>query len=216
MKAEPCYLCGKPSSGFIGDMNDPNWIGWTCSYCYKNRLLMRPAWEWNKMHTINDDIFTALDNKIQDVHFLVCTTNCMVKNDGTLVMGKGLALECNRRWPGIRRQWGRDQTVTNLKNGGKTKPILHFYRQDHNPYLEQTDPVIIGLPTKIDWRDKSDLRLIEEMLISLRSYFNLKQIKTKCLVPKLGCSNGGLEWSEVRPIMEKYLDDRFICCLNES
>lgn len=25
--------------------------------------------------------------------------------------------------------------------------------------------------------------------------------------PKLGCGNGGLEWSVVKPIMEKYLSD---------
>jgi O-acetyl-ADP-ribose deacetylase (regulator of RNase III) len=59
-------------------------------------------------------------------------------------------------------------------------------------------------PTKKHWRSPSKIEYIEKGLEKFaRSYEDL-EIESIAF-PRLGCGNGGLDWNEVRPIMEKYL-----------
>lgn len=161
------------------------------------------------MKYLKEDLFTAFDQKLVDkANCLVCTTNCIVKKDGCLTMGKGIAAEFKKRYPSIDKHWGRDQLIWNRKNCGDIKPKVHLYQVE--------DLTIIGFPTKINWRDNSSIKLITSMLLELKMYFRMPiYYHSKCLIPKLGCSNGGLEWKDVRPVMEEYLGDNFVCCLNE-
>lgn len=64
----------------------------------------------------------------------------------------------------------------------------------------------MNFPTKISWRDPSDLKLIENGLLKFRNNYKSKGI-TSIAFPKLGCGNGGLDWNNVRTLMERYLSD---------
>lgn len=58
------------------------------------------------------------------------------------------------------------------------------------------------------WHMRADLGLIEESARKLVAYTDYYEWK-KVVVPAPGCGNGDLKWSEVKPILEKYFDDRF-------
>jgi O-acetyl-ADP-ribose deacetylase (regulator of RNase III) len=60
---------------------------------------------------------------------------------------------------------------------------------------------LINFPTKKHWRQPSKLEWIVEGLKDLRHVIEEKEIHSIAL-PPLGCGNGGLEWSEVRPEIE--------------
>lgn len=65
---------------------------------------------------------------------------------------------------------------------------------------------IINFPTKKHWRQPSKLEWIIEGLGDLRRVILEHQIHSVAL-PPLGAGNGGLDWSEVRPEVERILGD---------
>ena len=56
------------------------------------------------------------------------------------------------------------------------------------------------------WKGKSKLEDIEKGLVDL-----IKRVKeleiTSIAIPPLGCGNGGLDWAEVKPLIEKAFSD---------
>src|ERR1035437_6468076 len=60
---------------------------------------------------------------------------------------------------------------------------------------------IINFPSKKHWRQPSKLEWITEGLVDLRRVVEEKGIRSIAL-PPLGCGNGGLDWSDVRPEIE--------------
>lgn len=130
---------------------------------------------------------------------LCCTTNQMLNAHGSLVMGRGIAKQFAQKYKWLPNEWGRrikenehhdGLMITGVKNP-KTGGIKF----------------LVAFPTKYDWRNKSDLELIE------RSAWTLAQVATimgwkKILLPRPGCSNGGLKWSMVKDKIG-FLDDRF-------
>ena len=72
-----------------------------------------------------------------------------------------------------------------------------FHRHtSNNPRL------IINFPTKKHWRGKSRIKDIESGLRSLIDVVKREGIKS-IAVPPLGCGNGGLDWSDVHPLIEQ-------------
>lgn len=65
---------------------------------------------------------------------------------------------------------------------------------------------IINFPTKKNWRNKTRLEWIEEGLADLRRVILEKKIRS-IAIPPLGCGNGGLDWRDVRPLIEQALDE---------
>lgn len=124
--------------------------------------------------------------------WVVITTNGYVKRDGSAVMGRGCALECKNKFPGFDKQLG------------------HYIRSYGNLVFPFHDQRIITFPVKHKWWEIADLYLIESGLQQL--YFQLENLNiNKIYMPKPGCGNGKLNWeSQVKPLCEKYLDDRFI------
>lgn len=63
---------------------------------------------------------------------------------------------------------------------------------------------LINFPSKKHWRQPSKLEWIVEGLKDLRRVIEAKKIVSIAL-PPLGCGNGGLDWSDVRPEIERNL-----------
>ena len=63
---------------------------------------------------------------------------------------------------------------------------------------------IINFPTKQHWRKPTKLQWVIDGLTDLRRVIEEKGIHSVA-VPPLGCGNGGLDWAEVRPEIERAL-----------
>jgi len=129
----------------------------------------------------------------QDVDAICITTNGSIKCDGRCVMGKGTALEAMKRKP---------QVAINLAQFIKLS--------GNNVHIIEGDErrVWLSFPVKHNWYDQADINLIERSCQQLVDMVNLHDWESVAL-PKPGCGAGRLTWNEVKPILEKYLDDRF-------
>lgn len=107
------------------------------------------------------------------------------------VMGKGIALSFKKRYP---EMFARYKSVCEqgLLRTGK---LMLFYEADY---------WVLLFPTKENWRQPSKLEYIEAGLQKFVQTYASKGI-TSIAFPRLGCGNGELNWSEVKPLMEKYL-----------
>ncbi|WP_158811628.1 macro domain-containing protein [Beijerinckia sp. L45] len=63
---------------------------------------------------------------------------------------------------------------------------------------------IINFPTKKHWRNPSKIEWIEQGLCALKAFIAQQNIGS-IAVPPLGSGNGGLDWAEVKPIIERIL-----------
>lgn len=126
----------------------------------------------------------------------VCiTTNGIIKNDGKAVMGAGIAKQANIVYK------LDAELATHLQNSGNVPYV--FNKKGHN------GGCLISFPTKYNWKDKSDIHLIERSAQLLAELCDRRKIRYCYLTPP-GCGCGGLDWeTEVKPVIEKYLDDRF-------
>ena len=64
--------------------------------------------------------------------------------------------------------------------------------------------IIINFPTKKDWKHKSKIEYVESGLKDLAKVIEERRIKSIAM-PPLGCGNGGLDWGDVKALLEKYL-----------
>jgi hypothetical protein len=126
--------------------------------------------------------------------WIVIPTNGFVKKNGECVMGKGIALQAKEKFPDLPKELG-----DRIKEFGNR--VFTFWKYH-----------IITFPVKHNWWERADLGLIEDSTKELQEIFkyNLSGIKTPVYLPRVGCGNGKLDWTKVKPILEKYLDDRFI------
>ena len=69
---------------------------------------------------------------------------------------------------------------------------------------------IINFPTKEHWRSKSKLIWISSGLEKLREFIVENKIES-IAIPPLGSGNGGLDWRDVKPEIEKRLDNLENC-----
>jgi len=124
--------------------------------------------------------------------FICVTTNGIVRRNGALVMGAGFAKQVRDRFPGIDLYFG--------KAVGAVGNVPLIYSPGNGRY-------IISLPTKHDWKDKSDLKLIVE---SVSHIVSLMQPHDTVALTRPGCALGGLDWdTQVKPAIEPLLDNRF-------
>ena len=107
------------------------------------------------------------------------------------VMGKGIALEFKKHYPDMFTAYRTACEKRQLKTG----KLMLWYAPDH---------WILLFPTKEHWRNPSKLEYIENGLRKFVNTYAEKHI-TSIAFPKLGCGNGELNWTDVQPLMEKYL-----------
>ncbi|MGB3293154.1 MAG: macro domain-containing protein [Phormidesmis sp.] len=116
---------------------------------------------------------------------LVNTVNCMG------VMGRGVALQFKRAFPENFKQYHKA-----CKNGEVQPGSMFTVATDSllNPRY------IINFPTKRHWRQKSCLEDIQTGLLALVQEVQTLGIRS-IAIPPLGCGNGGLVWSAVKPLI---------------
>lgn len=114
------------------------------------------------------------------------------------VMGKGIALQFKERYPNnykSYRQACKDQKVVIGKMF-----ITEEREMDGNKRL------IINFPTKQHWRNSSQYSYISSGLQDLRQEIIDRDIAS-IAIPALGSCNGGLDWNNVKRMIEEYLHD---------
>lgn len=140
------------------------------------------------MKEVKNDIWSLWEKG----YFIVIPTNGIVKKNGENVMGKGLALQAKNKFPTLPKSLGAV-----IKLSGNVVVRFNEWR-------------IITFPTKHDWREKASLELIERSCIDLVNILDVSGTKTPVYIPKVGCGYGNLDWEDVKPILERCLDDRFV------
>ncbi len=108
------------------------------------------------------------------------------------VMGKGIALQFSRAYPDMYEQY-----VDACKAGRVRMGYMHVYDTGG---LADGPRYIINFPTKSHWRANSKLSDIREGLEDLTALVRRLGIQS-IAVPPLGCGHGGLDWTEVRPMI---------------
>lgn len=115
------------------------------------------------------------------------------------LMGKGLALEFKNRFPEYFPSYLR------ACNSGKLVPGRPYYvRLLTQPTDVDTLPGVIMFPTKDHWQDRSQIRWIDEGLAFLRDHYEEWGLSSLAM-PQIGCGLGGLNWKDVKPLIEKHL-----------
>ncbi|MGB7295701.1 MAG: macro domain-containing protein [Candidatus Aminicenantales bacterium] len=121
-----------------------------------------------------------------DAEALVNTVNCVG------YMGKGIALQFKKAFPDNFKAYERACRANGIRPG---KVFVFSTGSLVNPKY------IVNFPTKRDWRAKSQ---IEDVRIGLRSL--IEEIRklgiSSVALPPLGCGLGGLNWKDVKPLIE--------------
>lgn len=126
----------------------------------------------------NGDIFTS------SCDFLINPVNVVG------IMGKGLALEFKKRFP---RNFQVYQKC--CKDGSFVVGKLLV--------VPENKKAIINFPTKVHWKDNSELNYIvlglEKLKIAIPKY-DIASIA----FPKIGCGLGNLDWNDVFPLIKNF------------
>ncbi len=133
------------------------------------------------IRSIDGDLLKA------DAEALVNPVNCVG------VMGKGLALQFKKAF---RKNF---EAYAAACRRGEVEPGRMFVFETErliNPRY------VINFPTKRHWRDQSRLEDIQSGLVALSAEVRDRDIRS-IAIPRLGSGLGGLDWSEVRPLIEE-------------
>jgi O-acetyl-ADP-ribose deacetylase (regulator of RNase III) len=117
---------------------------------------------------------------------LVNTVNCVG------VMGAGIAKEFRRRWPRMYKVYKEACKRGDVRIG---YPLL----------CVMPDKWVLNFPTKQHWRGPSKLEYIERGLTFIIAHYREWGIQSMAF-PQLGTNLGGLNWEEVWPLMQEYLE----------
>jgi len=129
----------------------------------------------------NGDILHA------DVEALVNTVNCVG------IMGRGIALQFRKAFP---RNYDAYKALCDKDQMQLGKMFVYDLNRLENPRF------IINFPTKRHWKGKSQLADIERGLRALVEEIRKREIRSVA-IPPLGCGLGGLNWADVRPMIEE-------------
>ncbi len=133
--------------------------------------------------------FTSGDILRADAEAIVNTVNCVG------VMGRGIALQFKKAWPDNFKAYAAACKQNEVKPGSM---FIVETGQLTNPQY------IINFPTKRHWRGASKIEDVEQGLHALARDIKEKGIKS-IAIPPLGSGLGGLDWVDVRPLIEAAL-----------
>ena len=143
----------------------------------------------NNIEFVTGDMFRT------SMQTIVITVNCKG------VMGKGIALYVKKKvFPAY------EEYRKKCESGEITIGKLDIFDKE----IEELNSIdgykkLLFFPTKIHWKQKSDLLGIRQGLEWFVAHYKEMGIDSAAF-PALGCGNGGLSWTGVRPLMTEYLD----------
>ena len=129
------------------------------------------------------DIFT------EDVEALVNSVNCVG------VMGRGIALQFKNLYPANFKSYATACKREEVQPG---RMFVFETGRITNPRY------IINFPTKRHWRGKSRIEDIKSGIMALAEEITVRRIRSVA-IPPLGSDLGGLQWHDVRPLIEAAL-----------
>jgi len=131
-------------------------------------------------------------------NLLDAPTEALVNTVNTVgVMGKGIALMFKEAFPENFRAYEAAARQKEVRVG---QMFVTENRTFEGPKW------LINFPTKKHWRQPSSLEWIVDGLKDLQRVVQEKGIQSIAL-PPLGCGNGGLNWGDVRPEIERAFKD---------
>lgn len=144
----------------------------------------------NNITFVEGDLFRS------SMQTIVITVNCRG------VMGKGIALYVKKNIPQAYEEYRKLCELGEMKIG----KLAIFDKE--LPELQSDDGYkkLLFFPTKIHWKNKSDLLGVRQGLEWFVDHYKEMGIDSVAF-PALGCGNGGLSWSGVRPMMTQYLEN---------
>ena len=119
----------------------------------------------------------------------VTTSGSLTKADKA-VMGRGVARQAALRFPCLPEELGA---------------LL----REHGNHVHLLGEGIVSFPVEESAWACPELRLISRSALELRQLAD-REGWERVVVPRPGCGGGGLDWREVRPLLEKHFDDRFL------
>ncbi len=125
----------------------------------------------------------------EDAEALVNTVNCVG------FMGRGIALQFKKAFPDNFKSYSAACKREEVRPG---QMFVFQTGQLTNPHH------IINFPTKRHWKGKSRMEDIDSGLMALAEEIRSRNIQS-IAIPPLGSGLGGLDWFEVRPRIEKML-----------
>ncbi len=135
--------------------------------------------------------FTLGDILCADAEAIVNTVNCVG------VMGRGIALQFKKAWPENFKAYAIACKQKEVQPGSM---FIVETGQLTNPKY------IVNFPTKRHWRGASKIEDVELGLVVLARDIKEKRIKS-IAIPPLGSGLGGLDWADVRQLIEATLSD---------
>lgn len=135
--------------------------------------------------------------KFVEGNLLDAAVEALVNTVNTVgVMGKGIALMFKQAFPENFRLYEE------ACRRGEVRVGRMFVTENR---LLTGPRWIVNFPTKRHWRQPSKLEWIVDGLQDLRRVVEENGMRSIAL-PALGCGNGGLNWKEVRPEIERALE----------
>lgn len=107
------------------------------------------------------------------------------------VMGKGIALQFKKKFPEVFASYAQACSLGEIAIGK-----MHVVVRAKAPIF------IVNFPTKKHWKHPSKIEYIEAGLRALVEVVRERKVRS-IAIPQLGCGNGGLDWSTVRPRIEQ-------------
>ena len=141
----------------------------------------------------------------RDADAIVFTSNGIVRSDGQLVMGAGIAKAFNDKFYLL-----ADEAGWRVKRDGNH--VHAFWAMASKDRSISPETVIFSFPTKHHFKDKSDIVLIERSakeLVKFVDALTLRPLK-RIYLPRPGVGLGQLKWEDVKKVIEPILDDRFV------
>lgn len=121
---------------------------------------------------------------------IAITTNGSLTKDGRAVLGRGVARQAALRFPCLTENLGRQMAA----HGN------HVFKLDHG---------LVSFPVEETAWSQPDLQIIANSAQELAALTTAEGWQL-VVVPRPGCGGGGLLWRDVKPLLEKTLDDRFL------